>query len=135
MHILDPNFKDFDKFEKSKVTNEQLEVLVQKELREQDPAKITPLPAPKGWEQTDSVLIKCPGYWWLHSKVDKRWRAEGKSDEVGGTQMCPEAKRAFFELRHKFGATPWDFIYRFEPRDLKKFKLANDPDEIRKRFK
>jgi hypothetical protein len=127
MHIVDPNFKNFDALQKKKVTNEELERLVQKELREQDPVAVTPLPAPKGWEQTDSILIKCPGYWWLHSKVDHRWRAEGKSEEVGGTGMCPEAKKAFFELRDRLGKPPWDFIYRFEPRDLKKFKLASDP--------
>ncbi|VVB50712.1 Uncharacterised protein [uncultured archaeon] len=124
MYISDGNYKHFERLQKKKVSNEQLEKLVQRELQKQDPNEITPLPAPEGWEQTDSLLIECPGYWWLHSKVDKRWRAEGKSEAVGGLGMCAEAKQAFRKLQASFGIPPWDFIYRFEPRDLKKFKLA-----------
>jgi hypothetical protein len=134
VHILDPNFKRFDHDQQKKVTNEQLEAEVQRQLSETDSTKVTPLPAPKGWEQTDSIMIKAPGYWWLHSKVDRRWRAEG-SGEVGGTDMCKEAKKAFFELKHRYGNPPWDMVYKFEPRDLKKFKLASDPDELRKHSK
>jgi len=133
VHILDPNNKNFDLREKKKVSNEELEKLVQKQLLIQDPTEMTPLPAPKGWEQTDSILVLCPGYWWLHSKVDKRWRAEGKSEEVGGVYMCQEARAAFFELKHKFGIKPWDLVYRFEPRNLKKFKLAPRPEDPLKR--
>jgi hypothetical protein len=46
--------------------------------------------------------------------------------------MCLEAKKAFFELKSKFGNPPWDFCYVHEPRNLKKFKLATDPDQINK---
>jgi hypothetical protein len=88
--------------------------------------EMTPLPVPENWRQTDSILVKAPGYWWIHSKVDKRWRAEGKSEEVGGADWCPEAKKKYWELRGKFGMQPWDTVYKFELRNLKKFKLASE---------
>lgn len=135
MFINTGSFKDFDALQKRKVSLEDLEKLVQKEIVKPDAKEVTPLPEPRDWRLTDSILIKCPGYWWLHSKVDRRWRTEGKSEEVGGTEMCPEAKRSFFQLREKFGRPPWDLVYRFEPRDLKKFKLANDPDQVQKRVR
>ncbi len=93
-------------------------------------AEVTPLPEPPNWRQTDSVMVVAPGYWWLHSKVDRRWIAEGKSDEVGGITMCREAKIKFWDMKKRFGKVPWDFIYRFEPRDLRKFKLASDNIKI-----
>lgn len=86
---------------------------------------LTPIPPPQNWRATDSVMILAPGYWKIHSKVDHRWRAEGKSEEVGGTEMCKEAKARFFEMKSKYGTPPWDIVYVFEPRDLKKFKLAD----------
>lgn len=122
LHILDPNYKG-PRMPKA-VSNEALEKIVQKELLKQDPNEMTPLPPPEGWEQTDSLLVLCPGYWWISSRVDKRWKAEGKSEEVGGIGWCPEARAAYWKLKGAYGQQPWDLVYRFEPRDLKKFKLA-----------
>ncbi len=129
--ILNPNFKRYDKEQKNKLSVSDLEKLALADMRNTDPRKITPLPPPK--ELPDSVLIKCPGYWWLLSNSDPRWKAEGKSEEVGGRDMCPEAKIAFRKLKEKLGKkTPFDLVYRFEPINLKKFKLADHPDNLSK---
>jgi hypothetical protein len=130
MHILKPAFKQYDENEKKKLSISDLEKCAQAEVRNNDPNRMVELPPPK--EIPDSCLVLCDGYWWLRSTVDRRWRAEGKG-EVGGTDMCEPAKKAFFEMKQKFGNPPWDFVYRFEPRSLSKFKLASDPDEILKR--
>jgi len=129
-------FKKYDEQQKKKVSFDQLDKLVREQVDGGPDKQITKLPEPEGWRFTDSILIKCPGYWWLHSNSDDRWRAQGKSNEVGGTDMCPEAKRAFYELQQKLGKkVPFDFIYRFEPRDVRKFKLASDPDQMFKNGK
>jgi hypothetical protein len=109
---------------KQAVDFDKLDHLVLKDVNA-DGREITPLPPPKNWEQTDSVMIETDGYWWIHSKVDKRWRAEGKGI-VGGLSMCKEAKYKFEEMKKSFGKIPWDLTYRMEPRNLKKFKLAKD---------
>ena len=132
MIILNPDFKKYDNNQKNKITLAELESRAQAEMRNDDPNKMVPLPPPK--EIPDSCLIKCPGYWWLVSSIDKRWKAEGKSDEVGGVDMCGEARIAFMQLKDRLGdKVPWDLVYKFEPRDLKKFKLASDPDNLNKK--
>lgn len=134
MDILPNNFRDYDKAQKNRKSFDELDRIVREQVDGGPDKQITKLPEPEGWRFTDSVLIKCPGYWWLHSNSDHRWKAEGKSDEVGGTQMCPEARKAFYQLQQKYGKkVPFDFIYRFEPRNLKKFKLSNDPDQLYKK--
>lgn len=110
-----------DEKDKQAVSHDELDKIIHKTNAENS---MTPIPPPENWRATDSVMIEAPGYWWIHSKVDHRWRAEGKG-EVGGTDMCREAKYKFHEMKKRYGTPPWDLIYRFEPRDLKKFKLAD----------
>jgi hypothetical protein len=114
-----------DKIESQKVSYDELEKLIQKDIAGGPAKAMSKLPAPEGWDQTDSILIECEGWWWLHSNSDKRWRANGKAI-VGGRQMCKEARAMFFEMKKAFGNPPFDFIYRFEPLNLKKFRLAGD---------
>lgn len=121
-----------DERDKRRVSYDKLDGIIQEQLLAGPEKQMAKLPEPEGWDQTDSVLMKCQGYWWLHSNSDKRWRREG-SGEVGGKTLCKEARKAFFELKSALGNPPFDFIYRFEPRDLKKFRLAEDatlPDPL-----
>lgn len=111
-----------DERDKKVASFDKLDQAVQKSI---DQPEVTALPEPENWRMTDSVLVKTDGYWKIHSKVDKRWRAEGKG-EVGGLGMCIQAKSKFEDFRKRFGNPPWDVVYVFEPRNLKKFKLADD---------
>jgi hypothetical protein len=114
-----------DERDKKAVGHDELDKIIHKVNTENS---LTPIPPPENWRATDSVMIVAPGYWKIHSKVDRRWRAEGKSEEVGGTSMAIEAKAALQNLWDKYGRKnqPWDLTYVFEPRDLKKFKLAGN---------
>src|SRR5882724_3189970 len=132
MEIFGSNHKARDKYEKSKVSYDDLDKLIRQDLEGGPNKAMTELPPPEGWDQTDSVLIECEGWWWLHSNSEKRWRASGKAI-VGGKQMCREAKAAFWQLKKSFGPelrartgneVPFDLIYKFEPLNLKKFRLA-----------
>jgi hypothetical protein len=113
-----------DERDKKIVPFDKLDKAVTESVNKDGP-EVTPLPEPENWRTTDSVILKTDGYWWIFSKVDKRWCAEGKG-EVGGISMCREAKAKFEDFKKRFGKQPWDLTYRFEPRNLKKFKLAND---------
>jgi hypothetical protein len=116
-----------DERDKKAVKLSTLEQIVNRES--QGECKMVDLPEPENWRQTDSCLIVASGYWWLKSEKDKRWRAEGKSAEVGGTSMCIEAKRAFWELKKKYGPkVPGElrYAYEFDRAGLKKFKLAQE---------
>ena len=114
-----------DEVEKNKISYDKLDQIIQKDLVSGAEKAPTKFPSPEGWDQTDSILIETEGYWWLHSNSDKRWRANGKAI-VGGKDMCREAKYMFWQMKKAFGNPPFDFIYRFEPLNLRKFKLAED---------
>lgn len=131
--IIGGTFKEYDRRKKGELSWEQYEKQIQEELKKGPEQKMTPLPEPVGWKDKDTLLIKCDGWWWLSSNSDPRWKADGRG-EVGGYDMCPEAKKALEALKTKYGSkVPWDFIYRIEPRNLKKFKLSTDPDQLNKR--
>ncbi len=116
-----------DERDKRSVSYDDLDKIIAKDLVGSPEKSLSNLPEPKDWRLEDTQLIKAPGYWWLDSKVDPRWKAQGKGEEIGGLDMCIEAKRAFWELKKKLGnKVPWDFKYVHEPRDLKKFKLASE---------
>ncbi len=121
---------EIDQIEKKKVSYDQLDKIIQAQLVGGPDKQVATLPEPRGWDQTDSVLIECEGFWWLDSKVDPRWNAEGKAI-VGGKSMCPEAKRAFLVKKEKLGSkVPWDLKYRFEPLNLRKFRLAGEKKSL-----
>ncbi len=124
MNIITDLTKAKDAKFKKAMTIEELERLVQAELRGE--FEIAHLPPPKNWQLQDSIMVKAPGYWKLYSYKDPKWRCDGLSQEVGGTDMCVEAKKKFSELKEKYKKVPGDLRYIFEPRDLRKFKLVDE---------
>ena len=57
--------------------------------------------------------------WWLRSKTDPRWNADGY-DYVGGLTMSDDCKNRFTELKQELGEPPadleWGYIReRIEP--------------------
>jgi hypothetical protein len=52
-----------------------------------------------------------PGTWWMRSKKDPRWNADGRSTWVGGFEMPKECKYKFEELKQKLKEEPPDDLY------------------------
>lgn len=123
VYIKTDKFKKIEQRDKKVVTFDKLDQAI---AEANTKTEMTQLPEPENWRQTDSVMVLAPGYWRIYSYVDARWRAEGKSDSVGGVDLCHEAKAKLEDFRKRFGKIPYDLRYWFEPRDLKKFKLASE---------
>ena len=56
--------------------------------------------------------ITTSGCWWITSKKDPRWNAQGTSD-VGGFGMCTEAERALERLKKLYGKPPKDLEHGY----------------------
>ncbi len=52
------------------------------------------------------------GTWWLHSKSDPRWNAEGQS-VVGGLEMPDECRQKMEELKKTLGNPPRDLEFGY----------------------
>lgn len=122
VYFKSDRFKNRDKKNKLAVGHDDLDKAIAKANTSNE---ITPIPPPKDWEKTDSVLIKCDGYWKIWSQVDLRWRAEG-SGIVGGKEMSLGAKAKFEDFKKRYGQPPWDVVYYFFPKNFKNFKLADE---------
>lgn len=127
MVLINPEWAKKKPKEIKKVSYDELDKVIQEQLAGGPSKSMAQLPAPEGWDQTDSILIECEGYWWLHSNSKPKWHAEGKAI-VGGKDMCKEAKYALRQLWERYGQKnhPFDLIYKFEPLNLKKFRLVGE---------
>lgn len=52
------------------------------------------------------------GSWWIRSKIDPRWNAEGKGI-VGGFTIPRECQQKIDQLKEKFGDPPKDLSWEY----------------------
>ncbi|MBU1179802.1 hypothetical protein KJ885_02585 [Patescibacteria group bacterium] len=54
-----------------------------------------------------------PGFWWIRSKKDPRWNADGQSLFVSEGEMPQECKEKLEEFKKIYGEPPDDFEWGY----------------------